>query len=86
MYSSGYCLLHGEGAGRDAAAGVRWLRRAAAQGEANACHELALHHLRGDGGAAGKRAALRWLRVAARLGHVAAGEQLAAMEGGVDDG
>jgi len=45
-----------------------------------------LHHLRGDGGAAGKRAALRWLRVAARLGHVAAGEQLAALEGGVDDG
>ena len=31
MYSSGYCLLHGEGVGRDAAAGVRWLRRAASE-------------------------------------------------------
>lgn len=81
MYSSGYCLLHGEGTGRDAGAGVRWLRRAAAQGEANACHELGLHHLRGDGGAASMRAAERWLRAAARLGHAEASQRLAALEG-----
>ena len=86
MYSSGYCLLHGEGVGRDAAAGVRWLRRAAAQGEADACHELALHHLRGDDGAASTRAALRWLRAAARLGHAEAGKRLAALEEGVEAG
>jgi TPR repeat protein len=72
--------LHGDGADRDAATALHWLKRAAAQGEANACYELGSYYLRGEPESAAPRQALRWLRAAARLGHAAATELLATLE------
>jgi TPR repeat protein len=80
MYSCGFCLLHGDGAEQDAATALRWLKRAAAQGDANACHELGSYYLRGGSETGAPRQALRWLRAAAGLGHVAATELLATLE------
>ncbi len=76
MYSCGFCLLHGDGTQRDIPAAIGWLKQAAAQGEANACHELGTHYLAAAPGPPARRQALRWLRAAARLGHEAAGELL----------
>jgi TPR repeat protein len=82
MYSLGYCLLHGEGTPRDARAGVRWLRQAALQGEADAQYELGLAYYRGDGLRESLRLAAKWLRAAARLGHNPARAFLERMERG----
>jgi len=70
MYSCGYCLLHGEGVEHDLRAALRWLRRAAQQGEVDACHELGMAYLRE--GRTGRRLARRWLRAAADHGHAGA--------------
>jgi TPR repeat protein len=82
MYSLGYCLLLGEGAPRDARAGVHWLRRAALQSEPDAQYELGLAYYRGDGLKRSLRLATKWLRAAARLGHDSARAFLERMERG----
>jgi TPR repeat protein len=72
LYSVGYCLLHGEGTTADPKAGVRWLRRAAAGGDADACYELGMAYLQGRGVTGNPRLAMKWLRSAAALGQTRA--------------
>jgi len=75
MYSLGFCLLHGHGAQRcplNAREGGRWLRKAAALGEADAQYELGCAHYRGDGVTRSLRLAMKWLRSAANLGNESA--------------
>jgi TPR repeat protein len=72
LYSVGFCLLYGEGVTVDPKAGIRWLRRAAAGGDADAGYELGLAYLHGRGVVSNPRLAMKWLRTAATLGHVAA--------------
>lgn len=82
MYSSGYCLLHGHGTGRDLGAGLRWLRRAAEQGDGDACQELGQHYLRTAEASSRWRSALRWLRAGARAGHAGCIQALRNLDSG----
>jgi len=85
MYSLGYCLLYGQGVARMPAhvrEGVRWLRMAAALGEADAQYELGCVYYRGDGVARSLRLAMKWLRSSARLGNEAAQAFLERVEHG----
>jgi TPR repeat protein len=82
MYSCGYCLLRGDGVRRDARAAAEWLRRAALQGETDACFELGMLYCRGEGVRRSQRLGAKWLRAAARLGHLQARDVLEAMERG----
>ncbi len=75
MYRLGYCLLHGQGCPVEDAsqqAGVRWLRKAAALGEAGAQYALGCAYADGHGRMHNARLAVKWLRRAAQQGHQAA--------------
>ena len=83
MYSLGYCLLHGQGCSpspQSAREGCRWLRKAAALGEADAQYELGCAYSRGHGVTRSARLSMKWLRSSARLGHQAAQAYLASVE------
>jgi TPR repeat protein len=72
------CLERGEGAARDEAAAVRWLRRAAARGSAEAARLVGLAYWWGRLGAPRDRArGAPYLLAAARRGDPAAMYQLA---------
>jgi TPR repeat protein len=64
--------LRGDGVDADAAAGVAWLQRAAANGSAQAQRDLALCLQRGTGIAKDEVAARTWLARAAASGDPAA--------------
>ncbi len=84
MYSLGYCLLHGQGvphAAQSLREGLRWLRKAAALGEASAQYELGCAYARGQGVPCHQRLAMKWLRKASRAGHEGAVAFMASLQG-----
>jgi TPR repeat protein len=80
LYSVGYCLLYGQGTKADLRSGLKWLRRAADGGDADAHYELGLAYLNGNGTAQNMQAALKWLKAGAVLGHALARQRMAELE------
>jgi hypothetical protein len=71
------CYLNGQGAARDDAAALPWLRAAAEQGDANAEFALGIAYRVGRGIAADAALGEQWLQKAAAHGHAEALRQLA---------
>ncbi|MDX2258373.1 MAG: tetratricopeptide repeat protein [Hyphomicrobiaceae bacterium] len=72
----GMCLIGGLGAEADATTGAKWLRAAAAQGDAAACRNLADCYLKGEGVPQTDAEAEAWYRRAAAQGDGTAQDML----------
>jgi TPR repeat protein len=69
----------GEGVTRDYAEALKWYRKAAEQGEANAQSNLGVMYHEGEGTARDYAEAVKWWRKAAEQGHADAQNNLGVM-------
>ena len=65
----GECYFDGKGVAKDKSEAVKWYRKAAEQGDAEAQYKLGGCYLDGEGVARDKTEALKWWRKAAEQGH-----------------
>lgn len=64
------------GVEKDMDEAVKWIRKAAEQGDAQAQYNLGVCYISGDGVVPNKQEAMKWLRKAAKQGHPQAKEIL----------
>ena len=64
----GYCYFNGKGVSKDESEAVRWYRKAAEQGDADAQANLGYCYLHGKGVSKDEAEAVRWYRKAAEQG------------------